>query len=247
MKPLHTALLMIIMLPAAALAATPLRVSWGSHNPPPYALTESGQLTGGIIHDIGKALGQQLELPVTFVEVPRARYEDQLQAGTIDLVCITHPDWVRAPAELAWSPPLFSESDIIIQAAGTPVWSRLEHFEGKRLGTILGFRYPALEALFQQQKVLRDDAASLDSNMQRLLLGRIDGVLDANIPAYYWLLQHNQLGNLPVSTFVVSRHDVHCAISRKVTGGQQRIVTAFQRMVADGTLSAVVNRYLRPD
>lgn len=129
----------------------------------PDALPEQGQLTGGIIHDIGKALGQQLGLPVAFVEVPRARYEEQLQAGTIDVVCITHPDWVRAPAELAWSPPLFSESDIIVQPAGT----------------------------------------------------------------------------LPVATVVVSRHDLHCAISRKVA--------AFQHMVADGTLSALVNRYLRPD
>lgn len=236
-----------MLLSAATPAVEPLRISWGSHNAPPYALVADGKLVGGVIHDIGNALGKRLQVPAVFVNVPRARYEEQLLSGAIDLVCITHPDWVRQPAALAWSPPLFSESDIIVQPAGTLPWASPEQLAGKRLGTILGFRYPALEAMFTAEKIRRDDASSLDSNLQRLQLGRVDAVVDANIPVYYWLIRNNQLGTLPVAGFTVSRHDVHCAISRQASVGHQRVVSVFTQLVADGTLNAIVSRYLRPD
>lgn len=242
----HGLLLALLLMPASA-SADALRVGWGRHNAPPYAIVTGDVLTGGIIHDIGLSLAQRLAVDARFIEVPRTRYEEQLRAGALDLACIFNPAWMKNPDAFAWSPPLFSESDIVVQAAGTQPWNDSAQLAGKRVGTILGYRYPSIDALFAAGVILRDDAADLDSNLQRLDIGRLDAVIDANIPVYYWLLHHGGMQRHPIATFVVSRHDVYCAISAKIPGGPARVQAAFRRMTADGSLRETLARYLSPE
>jgi polar amino acid transport system substrate-binding protein len=103
----------------------PLRVSWSSHNAPPFAIVEREQFTGGLIFDLGNALAARLGTTATFVDVPRARYEAQLRGGRIDITCMTNPKWLADPGALTWSPPLFEESDVLVQQSGT------SHLDGR--------------------------------------------------------------------------------------------------------------------
>ena len=45
-------LLVMLVTVANAAASEPLRVSWSSHNAPPFAIVEREQLSGGVIFDI---------------------------------------------------------------------------------------------------------------------------------------------------------------------------------------------------
>lgn len=241
MRCLLLIMLLVSALPAAA--ADVLRVSWGTHNAPPYAIVTGNALTGGIIHDIGRLLGRKLGRPVAFVEVPRARNEEQLRSRNIDVVCITNPAWMKNPGEFVWSPKLFSEAGAVIQAAGTTPWNGIADLAGKRIGTILGYRYPNVDELFADGRASRDDAADLDSNMQRLAIGRVDAVIDSDLPVRWWLAQHDTGGHYPVARFVTSRHDVQCAVSRQTPGADREIPDAFRSMLEDGSLQGVLARY----
>lgn len=234
----------LLMFTAFATAGESLRVSWGAHNAPPYAIAEAGELRSGIIHDIGVEVARRTDSAALFLNVPRARYEEQLRNGQVDLTCITSPDWLEHPESFDWSPALFDETDIVVQATGTRPWTSIDDLVNRQVATIQAYRYAALEPLFAAGRVRRSDGANLDSNMQRLALGRVDAVVDASIPVHYWMRQNDSVGRFPIAAFELSRHAVQCAISRQVPGGNGRIRDAFERMARDGSLRAIVNRYL---
>lgn len=224
-------------------AAEPLRVSWSSHNPPPYAIVERDQLTGGVIFDLGTAVAAKLGTTATFVDVPRARYEAQLRGGRIDITCMTNPHWLQDPSSLAWSPPLFPETDIIVQQAGAAAWRRPADLNGKRIGTIYSFVYPTLDPLFGNGRAQRDDAANLDGNMRRLVLRRVDGVVDAEIAIRWWIRANDMRGEFTTSQLPVSTHDVHCAISPLVMPDAKTVRAAFAALVEDGSVERILMRY----
>lgn len=231
--------------------SVPLRVSWGPHNAPPYAMAQDGELVGGLVRDIGVQAAKRLGTTAKFVNVPRARYESQLRDGTIDMTCIVNRDWLADPGSLTWTRPLFDEVDIVAQRAVDAPWLKQPDLRGKRIGTILGYRYPTLEPLFAQDggnvPAQRDNAVDLDSNMQRLLLGRIDGVVDANIPMYYWLLRNDRARALRIAPLVVSSHPVSCVISPRAGPGATRIRKVVDTMIRKGVVRDLLAAYLVRD
>lgn len=242
---MRLAVLVMATLACAAqpVAAEPLRVSWSSHNAPPAAMVEREQLTGGIIFDIGNAVAARLGTTATFLDVPRARYEAQLRGGRIDVTCMTNPKWLRDPATLGWSPPLFEENDIIVQQSGRSPWDAVDDLHGQRIGTIYSFVYPSLENLFASGRVLRDDATTLDGNMRRLVLRRIDGVVDSEIAIRWWIRENDLRGQFTVARVPVSTHDIHCAISPLTRAGVANVRAAFTALKDDGAIERILMRY----
>lgn len=239
--------LLMLLLMAKATAAEPLRVSWGSHNAPPFALIEREQLKGGVIFDIGTALAAKLGTTATFVDVPRARYEAQLRGGRIDVTCITNPKWLADPGALAWSPPLFEESDVFVQQAGTAPWTSTSDLPGRRIGTIYSYVYPSLEPLFASGRMQRDDAATLDGNMRRLVLRRVDAVVDSEMAIRWWIRGNDMRGLFTMAQIPVSTHDSHCAISPLVKQGAGTVRAAFESLKSDGTIERILMRYRGAD
>lgn len=239
----HCLSVLTLLLTGPAFAAEPLRVAWGAHNAPPYAIVEREQLTGGIIFDVGQAVAGRLGTTATFIEVPRARYEAQLRGGKIDVTCMTNPQWLQDPDSLAWSPPLFEEADILVQQQGSSPWRSLNDLAHRRIGTIHAYRYPTLESLFATGKAQRDDGANLDGNMRRLVLGRLDGLVDADIPIRYWMRTNNLRDHFVVAKFEVSRHNVHCAISPLTRNGVDAVRAVFNEITQDGSLRRIIGKY----
>lgn len=239
-------LLVALAGPATQAHAEALRVSWGAHNPPPYAIVEREKLTGGIIFVIGEAVSGKLGKPVEFVQVPRARQEAQLQGGRIDVTCLTNPQWLQEPQALLWSPALFEEVDILAQSAGSSPWRDLDDLDGRRIGTIHAFRYPALESLFGNGRALRDDGGSLDGNMRRLALGRLDAVLDAEIPIRWWLRENPLPAQPTFSVLTVSQHPARCAISPRASVGAESIRAALAGLIEDGSMRRLLTPFVDP-
>lgn len=246
---MYTTAFLLLLVAAGCRGADslPLRVAWGSHNAPPYAITKDGNLVGGLIHDIGTRTATGLRTRAIFVNVPRARYESQLLDGSIDLTCIVNRNWLAHPDAFTWTRPLFDEVDVVVQQAGDPPWLRLSDLAGQRVGTILGYRYPTLDTLFNSAQAERDDAADLDSNLQRLALGRVDGVVDANIPVYYWLLRNDRKDLLRVAPLVVSTHTVSCAVSPRAGPGAARVRKVVDSLVRRGVVGDLLAAYLVRD
>ena len=135
----------------------------------PFARFDDGKLAAGILKDLGEAIGAELGLRVKFVTYPRKRSEDALVHGEVDGVCYARPEWTSI--KLNWTKPFMTNGDLLVIAPEVRVTDTLSGIEGMTLGTVVGYRYPELEALIGQN-FKRDDAANMHSNIQKILAGR---------------------------------------------------------------------------
>lgn len=191
-----------------------LRAVVSDSNTPPYAIFDvSGALSAGLSKDILDALARTSQLEIQYLDLPRARIESWLETGQADIACFLNPDWVIDPALYLWSPPLFATQQLFIRRADSPPIKALPDLAGKRVGTTRGFTYPELEQVFALGDVIRDDAHTLQSNLQRLEQGRLDVVMSVDL-SYYFFMSNGGIGNFAADPIWSTPPSVYCAISR---------------------------------
>ena len=235
------------LLSCAAPAAVPepaLNVAYTAQNEPPYVLMSNGELAGGLIHDIAAELGAALHRRPVFVLLSRNRIEAGLLDGTADLYCGLNPGWVTAPDKLRWSPVLFNDPDVFVLRAGDPPIRDWPDLRGRRVGTILGYRYEApLTALFADGSVQRDDAESLASNFERLERGWIDAVLASELVIRYRQHIDPRLAQFAASPLIEAPNEVYCAASDRPGQPAAPIIDSLATLKAAGRIEAMLARY----
>jgi ABC-type amino acid transport substrate-binding protein len=171
-----------------------LKIAYAEGNAPPYAFVKGGRLTGGLIRDIGNWLGRKLGVKVTYVFTSRLRTDDDLKTGRIDVLPISNPAWLPADDGARWSRRLFWENDVFVENTKFPCPVKsLNDLKGKRIGTLLGYVYPAkLEKLFSSGQATRQDVVRLEQNLRKLENGRIDLAYDSNVLIEYAIRDHFQ-------------------------------------------------------
>jgi ABC-type amino acid transport substrate-binding protein len=161
---------------------------------------------------LGAALARQLGRRVQYVKLPRNRVMAALENGDGDILCSYLPEWL--PGEVDWTHAFIPISEVVVSSPRVQPPATVEDLRGKRLGTVLGFRYPELEKTLGQNYI-RDDAPSSALSVRKWLAGRFDymvvgrSVLDKQIA----------LGTMPHGYHVLTVYEVttKCAVSRKST------------------------------
>jgi polar amino acid transport system substrate-binding protein len=233
-----------LLLSAPAVGEPVLAVAFTAQNEAPYALFTGGELTAGLIHDIGVDLAGRLHRRVAFVSLSRNRIEAALLDGSADLYCGLNPAWIEAPARLRWSPPLFLEHDVfVVRPGGAPIadWPDLR---GRRIGTILGYRYaPDMEAMFAAGTALRDDSQLVASNFGRLKLGWVDAVLTSEVVMRYQQRTNPDLATFSVAPLVEASNEIYCAAADRPDLPGDQIDAGFGAMLAEGRIEAILASY----
>jgi polar amino acid transport system substrate-binding protein len=228
----------------AVAEALPLNVAYTLQNEPPYVLMSGGEVSAGLIHDIGVELAASLQRRPVFVLLSRNRIEAGLFDGTADLYCGLNPAWVTAPDQLRWSPPLFEDQDIFVLRAGDPPIRDWPDLRGRRVGTILGYHYaPPLMALFADGSALRDDAQSLASNFERLDRGWIDTVLASELVTRYRQHLDPRLLKYEAAPLIEASNSIYCAAADRAGSPAAPIVEGLAAMRKDGRMEAILARY----
>lgn len=237
-------LVFLSLLYAPVLAAQGmLRAIVSDSNAPPYAMFDQGSnLTAGISKDLLETLANRGELTLQYLPLPRGRVEQWLLRNEADIACFLSPEWVEYPAELAWSPVLFSTRQVIVRRANSPAISKLTDLLGKRIGTDRGFSYPEFDAIFAQRQMIRDDGMSLQSNLSRLEKQRLDAVLTVDHAYYYHQQQFGSHG-LVADLLWTEPDKVYCAINPHQPNLTSLLQRHLQQMVDDGTLNQILTRY----
>lgn len=225
-------------------AAEPaIRAIVSDTNTPPYAIfNQYQQLAGGLSKDILDELASLTYGQVSYLDLPRARVEQWLHNGEADIACFLNPDWVERPDKLLWSPPLFVTRQLFLRLAGSPAVSNLADLAGKRVGTTRGFTYPELEQVFSLGDVVRDDAHSLQSNIQRLKQGRLDVVMSVDL-SYYYYQQTLQDADIVADPIWTEAPAVFCALSNHNTKRAKALHQRLQQLVESGFIQQRVNFY----
>jgi len=223
---------------------TRLLIGYGDHDAAPYAIEKAEILNGGIIKDIATELSGELDISVTFVKTPRKRTERYLESDTIHLVLITNPNWLSNSEKLQWSESLFVEKDIIVIKADNPKeYQKISDLRSMIIGTIRGYKYPALQPFFNKEHFIRYDVANLEVNFIRLALDRIDALVDADILINYQLKQNKDAEIFKVLPLTVSQHNIQAALSPNAPITLIQLNQALKKLKDQGVIAAILKKY----
>lgn len=227
-------LLFALLLAAAAAQAadkTPLR----------YVVKTDGMLSvdqqkpTAFQQKMGAGLARQLGRPIQYVYMPRTRIMSALESGAGDVLCSYLPEWL--PGDVDWTQAFIPVVELVLTLPRVKAPASIEELRGKRLGTVLGFRYPTLEKALGKD-FIRDDAPTSALSIKKWVGGRFDYlVTPRNV-----ITQHLADGTLPPGyhTLVVSEVKTMCAVSRKSKITVADFNAAINALDKNGELSGIL-------
>jgi polar amino acid transport system substrate-binding protein len=227
-------------LPVATLAAALPEIVFiaPTNHTMPLAQFVDGKLVDGILKDLGDTIAKRLGRQARFVSVPSKRVGPELARGAADSVCYVMPDWIDG--DFNWTLPLVPNGLVLIAQANAPVVRTLADLKGKRVGTVLGYRYVMLDAALGAQ-FIRDDAPSIEHLLGKFGVARTPYALVEQATLTYKARTDPAFrarADLTIATF-----KARCAFSRmsKIPFADvERVAGAIAR---DGHIDAIMARY----
>lgn len=202
---------------------------------PPYVLRRGKEPVGGLLVGLMQAVAQAVGASPVFVRLPSPRVDAALRDGEVDLHCLISPSWYGAdgpPGRLG--PPMVVLEDVLVMREPGPPLD-LAAQRALRVGTVLGYRYDALQPVIDAGGVTREDAPSQARMLEKLRLGRSDAaVCDRRV------LQHYNR-SLPADQRLHARQRVsqtvtHACLSPKAAWPEAKMLQALDRVIARGDL-----------
>ena len=216
-------------------------VSW-----PPYLIKENNGKIHGIMIDVMKEIAQKHGFSVKIAPLPEKRAIRGIAGGEIDAYSKAK-EWVDDPNAYLWTDPVLDSTDVLIFPKDRPVkFATPEDLNGKKIGAILGYRYPLLEPYFADGRIKRDDVKKDSLMLRKLLKGRDDAAIINKLVAFWVIRQNPELkGQFAFSEKAVGKAGCRFMFSSK--GDWQPFIQLFNReladMKADGRLDAIVRKY----
>lgn len=236
MKPIFAMLLAFLTL--GPVHAAQLVVLVDTSTEMPLADIDGRQLRGGIHRDLAQALTQKLGRQLQVQVLPRKRIAQALASGQGDLLCLYLPEWL--PGHYQWTQPFFPQTELLVSALTRPQPQGLADLAWQPIGTVLGYRYPELEAALGQG-FNRADVSSNAINLRKLAAGRIGHV--ATIKAFfdYRLRQGEPLRVHP--PLVIKQYLTRCALSPNSSVALPEVDHAITQLLNEGAIARIVSNY----
>lgn len=224
----------------AAPAADPavLRIVAPTNQSMPLLRMAGAQPAEGLLKDVGEALAERVGLNARFIPLPSKRAGPAVASGAADLLCYVKPGWLED--KVLWTHAFLPGTGIVAAHPNAPPVTMLHELRDEPLGTVLGYRYPILDQAFMQA-MRREDVADATTNLRRLALGRIRYAVTDRAALDYFLRDNPDSGLR--EAIEVERYQLGCALSPDKAALLAPLNRAIDRMQADGTLEALVNRY----
>lgn len=246
-------LLLLASPPSVAAADCTLRVGWEPYAP--YTMVRAdGSMTGADM-DVIAALAGEVGCTLTFRELPWTRILLELEKGAIDLASSVS----RTPEREAWGmfsiPYRVAEVAVFVRRgeAARHAFTRLEAIADLpfTLGIIQDYHYSVeFERMMQDPRFAArvETAANYPVNIQKLLFGRVDGVLADDVGVMLGeartLGAEARIERLP---FTVAAEPLHLLFSKATVPAERvrHVNDVIARMHADGRLRRLIEPYLR--
>jgi polar amino acid transport system substrate-binding protein len=233
------------------LAAITLSLSWVAAASPgelvmlapanhamPVAQFKDGELTGGILKDLGLAIAARIGRTARFMTVPSRRVALALTQGDADGVCLVQPYWIDG--DFQWTAAFIPTGGVVLARSDAPVITKLTDLRGKKLGTVAGYRYQALEPLLGAE-FLRDDAPSVEHTLRKLAAGRSQYAL-MELSTAAWQVKNDTTHGLRLD-ITYQNQKARCAFSQHSKVPFEEIKRATDMMMADGSIEKIMARY----
>ncbi len=225
--------------PADLFPAHELRVGVDPGNPPFAAFDGSGSLFGMEI-DLARALGERLGLPVRFVALGYDGLYDALKTDQVDaLIAGLTVDLSRLDG-VHYSQPYFNAGLVLVSEDGL---ARMEDLPGKRLAYEFGSEADT-EARTWLRRVLPFETRpyeTTDDALDAVRIGDADAALVDAVSARLY-----RRGHADWAATITSVTDNRYAIATQSRRPEISVAIsdALQAMIDDGTLDALLRRWL---
>lgn len=230
--------LLILAVPARADQLV-FAVSTGSAMPMTELRQE--QLSGGLLKDVGDALARELGMVPRYLLLPRKRVEAALLAGQADLLCDLRPEWLDSKDWL-WTGTVFTNHMIVASRTDTPPLHAIADLAGQRVGTVLGYRYPEIDAVLGPQW-RRDDGASDAVNTNKLLNHRFSYMISNALYYEYQRKVHPGRARLHPQVLPIFPFATLCALPRGGRLDLERVNRAIAALRTRGDMQRIYARY----
>ncbi|WP_374028300.1 substrate-binding periplasmic protein [Bdellovibrio bacteriovorus] len=198
------------------------------------------KLEGGLLKDLGLALFKELNLDPTWILLPKSRVASNLNSGNVHLVCHLNEVWQPAIRDtVSWSHELYRSSNLIVYIGGKPI-HKAKDLYGKRVGGVLNFIYQYMDDYFKKGLILREDGPNNESNIQKLLNGRIDYIIMSNLEFEYYKKIYSSLESADLGMDEVI---TKCALSPKAPVSLEELNRAIDTIRKNGTLEKILKSY----
>lgn len=219
----------------------PLRFSITESGVMPMALISNGEAVDGILHDLAIQVSEKVGRRADLQVMPRMRVHRALLNQEIDVRCYVNPAWLDTPySGYAWSVPFMLQRDLLVSRSAQPVAP--EHLTMQSIGTVLGFHYPTLEALFTAGQLQRDDARTQGLVLRKLAAGRYDYAV-TNELALLWFNRGRSEPERLHEVHELTHVEVACLVRDAPDVPTQALLNAMRQMQERGEFAAILQRY----
>lgn len=236
------AALLAASLPPAAPATAGETLTWAQAEMgyPPYTMPEGWGKPGiydEMLERIAELTGDRFER----IYMPVNRSDTLFAMGRMDMRVLVNPDWL-SPRERdvsVFTEPLFVAEEVLVFPRGRafPFTGRPGELQGKRIATVVGYRYPRFAEEFERQDSINE------VNMLRMVAaGRVDaGIINVVVGRYLARtegVQGVEFGPVYMTGPRVIR------LHRNRAGALDRLNDAIRRLKHEGTFDRIIGSYV---
>ncbi|WP_129973093.1 MULTISPECIES: ABC transporter substrate-binding protein [unclassified Pseudomonas] len=209
----------------------------------PMVQIERGRPTQGILYDMMLSLATQIGVPAQFHVLPRARVQNAMEHGEVDVRCYAAQSWLpNLSGDYIWSIPLLFQRDLLISRQDQPLSADPAHLPRQSIGTVLGYSYPTLQPIFDADRLWREDARNQEQVLDKLLAGRYRYAV-SNQWTLDWFNQRLLPGQQLQAVAVLQEQKVGCYVRNDPNVPVQRILRTLLRMKMSGEIDDIIRLY----
>lgn len=195
-------------------------------------------IKSGILKEFAGALFKELNMTPVLVLIPKKRIAPELISGDLDLVCYAHESWFpQNQNQLLWSREITTNNNVIIGLRNNKSKvKKIEDLYGKRIGAVVNFVYSNLTPYFEKNLILRENGPNNESNLQKLIFGRVEYMILSDLEYNYHKKRYPQLVAYDLNLDMVK---VKCAVSKKSSINMNRLNQAIEKLQSNGTITKI--------
>ncbi|ANY88567.1 MULTISPECIES: substrate-binding periplasmic protein [Pseudomonas] len=244
---MQRALLILMLWAGNALAEQPvLRFSVAESWSMPLIRIEQDQPVEGILFDLMQTLAQETGIRAEYHVMARLRVQQAMDAGEVDVRCHVTPTWLDDRFDkFLWSVPLLHQRDLLVGSPGQYPPARLEQLPAQAVGTVLGYHYPALDTLFADGRLRREDSRNQVLALQKLQAGRYRHAV-SNEFSLLWFNRTLPPEQRLKALAVLEEQDLSCIVRNDPAVPTQAVLSALAHMKQSGQIERILQRYNTP-
>lgn len=198
-------------------------------------------LETGILKDLGEALFKEMNFKPTIILLPKKRVAPSLLSGSANIVCHLNEIWQSKIAkDVYWSHDIYQSTNVIVYIGNKPL-HQIKDLYGLRVGGVLNFVYRDLEPHFQSKRITREDGPNNESNLQKLLNGRISAIIMSNLEYNYYKKLYPNLDSADLEMDSIMTKCALSKKSKKIT--LDKLNKAIDAIRKNGTLDKILKTY----